>query len=708
MKKGKIVLSLSLLVLTVNFLIVTIPPVYAYKSGPICEEYMVEMRDGIRLYTRVYKPDPTLFPPPYPVILTRTPYGIGVPGSNLDPVDWSYTAIITVMQGYAYVEQDTRGRFFSEGIDNLFYNDMSDGYDTIDWIASQEEWCDGNIGVAGYSAPGITSFMAAAEYHPNLKAIAPLSSSGNLQNDLTFDGGAFRGDALLWGLLQTLYGLSDVPNGHLQTVLKELYVYKDLYLIDVYGIIEDMLTHVTWHNPTLPYWPDNYPNATASDRWMHLPLYDFDPSYALLQPFGNEILSHPSEDAFRNHFKVYDTVSVPTLLTTGWYDFFAKCQVDAFVALQDRDIPVKILIGPGTHGSPPPIRYFEWFDYWLKGIDNGIMDEPPVFYYSLEADEWRWADQWPPEGVEFTNYYLHNDGFLSTDPCCFNEPYDDYPYDPMDPVLTMGGTNEPFGSAIKAGSFDQTPVVEGREDIISFTTSELTEDVEIAGPLEVFLSASSNCEDTDFTAKLIDVHPGGELMLVADGIIRARYRNSMASPEPMSGNPDNVYSFEIDLGDICQVFKEGHRIRVDISSSNFPKYDRNLNTGGELYQETEYQIAQNYIYHDSENPSYIKLPIVSPKPNVFEGSARVRIPGLNYKGPAELHAYKNAVYLYYEKEGVDQWIKWDIKFHKELHNIEIYICRGEYGTLVVTKFYTRYGLFVTAVGRKVRFHAVYW
>lgn len=697
MRKEIKLVSLALFVFITSFTFITIPIVVADPDGPFFYDEMVPMNDGIKLYTRVYLPGP--IEEDYPVILTRTPYGIGEPGVGPEPDEWPFP----IYYGYGYVEQDTRGRFYSEGVDYLFYNDTSDGYDTIDWIASQD-WCDGNIGVAGYSAPGITAFMAGATPHPNLKAIAPLSSSGNLMNDLTFDGGAFRGDALWWGLAQTAGGLSTVwPNGHVFKVLPPSeWGNIPTHMLQVYSILLDLSTHNTWHNPTLPYWPDFYPNATGSEWWMKPGYYDLDTSYKLLQPFGNELLSHPSEDELRNHYKVYDTVSVPTLLTTGWYDFFAKCQVDAFEVLQERDVPVKILIGPGTHGTPPPIRYMEWFDYWLKGIDNGIMDEPPIYYYSLEADEWRWADQWPPGGAEFTNYYLHEGGFLSTEPCVSGEEFDSFTYDPMDPVLTMGGTNEPSTQgSLKAGSFDQRPVVEGRDDILSFTTSELTEDIEIAGPLKVFLSGSSNCLDTDFTAKLIDVHPDpeGELMLVADGIIRARYRNSMAEPELMSGDSTDVYSFEIDLGDICQVFKAGHRIRVDISSSNFPRYDRNLNTGGVLYKETDMIIAENTVHHNSTHLSYIVLPVMSPEPKVFEGCANIKIPELEYKGPAELHTYEKAVYLRFD----DEWIKWDIQFYKDLKMIEIYICKGEHGTLVVLKFHTRRGSFVKAVGRKVFF-----
>jgi len=345
------------------------------------------------------------------------------------------------------------------------------------------------------------------------------------------------------------------------------------------------------------------PMASAS-YWKQLPWYNFNPSYSAMQPFGNEILNHPDLDAWRDHYKVNDLVEIPTLLTTGWFDFFVRCQINDFIALQERGIPVKLIVGPGTHGTPASVPVYEWFDYWLKGIDNGIMDEPPIKYYCLEASEWRWADQWPPEEISYVNYYLREDGVLSTEaPAGWEEP-DSYTYNPMNPVVTRGGAN----LMLSSGSLDQTPVVTGRDDILSYTGSPLAEDVEIAGDLTVVLSVSSDCLDTDFTAKLIDVLPTGELMLVADGIIRARYRDSMAEPELME--PGTVYTITFDIGNICYLFQAGHSIRLDISSSNFPKYDRNLNTGGVLYKEATWTVAQNTVYHDADNPSYIMLPVV--------------------------------------------------------------------------------------------------
>ena len=615
----KIKISILIITLLVIGLVISPTPIVLAEPGPSFFDAMVPMRDGIQLYTRVYLPDSDIWGPgPYPVILQRTPYGIGTADS--DP-RWP----LEIELGYARVDQDTRGRYSSQGLDRLFYDDISDGYDTLDWIATQE-WCDGNIGVSGYSAPGLTTFMAAGEPHPNLKAIAPLSSSGNVMNDLTFEGGAFRGDALIWGVGQTAFGLSTVTDGH-GDLLGLSPSEFNMKTISVMLFAQELVTYVEWHNPTLPDWPAIYQKATESAQWMHLPLYDFHDDLSTLQPYMQEILNHPSQDEWRDHYKVYDTVNVPTLLVTGWYDFFVRCQIDAFIALQERDIPVKLIVGPSTHGDPPfgadgLYEYvMEWFDYWLKGIDDGIMDEPTIQYYCLEADEWRWADQWPPEEARYVNYYLREGGVLSADQATGLEEPASYTYDPMDPVLTMGGANEPSGQAIKAGSFDQTPVVLNRDDILSYTSTPLTEDVEIAGPLTVVLSASSDSTDTDFTAKLIDVHPTGELMLVADGIIRARYRDSMATPELME--PGTIYTITFDIGHISHLFEAEHSICVDISSSNFPKYLRNLNTGGVLYKETEWVVAENTIYHDVDNPSYIMLPVIKDWPDDTEPSGGI-------------------------------------------------------------------------------------
>lgn len=684
MKKGKYVLSLTILVLTVNFLIVTIPPVYAQEDELTFKQAWVDVAPGVSLYTRIYLPGPDT--ERYPVILTRTPYGIDGPEIIPDPTNlsqWPHE----VLNGYAFVEQDTRGRYHSQGMDRLFYDDGPDGYKTIEWIATQD-WCNEKIGMFGGSASGITTYLAAGENPPHLVTALSYIASANLYNDLTFDGGAYRADSMIWSFGQTLEGLS---LSHLYSVAPPS-EWVNL-LTDVGMSLYDMYTHTSLYPPY---------RAVDSLTWMNLPLINGTPSYSVLQPFGDEILSHPSQDDFKDKLNVLDTIDIPMLHVAGWFDFFSRCTLDAFVALQNKGNQ-KIFIAPGTHmnlGVLPYEPYYAWFDYWLKGKDTGIMDEPPVSYYCFGAEEYRWADQWPLEDIDYTHYYLHGDGVLNTYPCTNGEPFKSYEYNPSDPVLTWGGRN----LGLPAGSLDQRPVEQGRNDILIYTSDILEEDLEISGPVKAILSVSSNCTDTDFTAKLIDVHPDGNAMLVLDNILRARYRESMRDPVLMT--PDHIYEITINLGDISYIFEAGHKIQIDISSSNFPKYDRNLNSGGDLYNETEedIQIALNTIHHDDDFKSYVVLPIIAPKTNVYEGTLRIRRRNLNYKGPAEFHTYENAVYFHFE----DQWIKWEIKYHWKHWNVEFYRCEGEFGKLTVIIVHTKHGSHVMAVGRRILFKAKFY
>ena len=325
------------------------------------------------------------------------------------------------------------------------------------------------------------------------------------------------------------------------------------------------------------------------------------------------MLSHPTEDEWRDKLDVRNKIDFPTLHASGWHGFFARGIIDAFVACQHKGNQ-KLFMGPGTqfdipwpydkNNYDPYYPKFAWFDYWLKGINTGIMDEPPIAYYCLGSGKWKSTGQWPPEGINYTKYYLHSNKTLNTNPPKFDEDPLRYTYNPKDPVITRGGRN----LILPAGSLDQRPVEEGRGDILIYTSDVLKRNVEIAGPVKVVLSASSSALDTDFTAKLIDVQPDGSALLILDGIIRGRYRNSMRKPIPLK--PDQIENFIIDLGDISCLFKEGHRIQVDISSSNFPKYDRNLNSGKALYSDAEMFKAVNTIYHDIEHQSYIVLPIM--------------------------------------------------------------------------------------------------
>jgi putative CocE/NonD family hydrolase len=328
----------------------------------------------------------------------------------------------------------------------------------------------------------------------------------------------------------------------------------------------------------------------------------------------------------------------------------------------------------------PNDPYYPWFDYWLKGIDTGIMDEPPIIYNRMGAGEWRYADEWPLPDIKEKNYYLHGNATLSTNHPSHKEASLSYNYDPNNPVPTMGGRN----LFILPGAVDQTSVEPpSRNDVLVYTSDVLDEDMEIAGKVKVFVHASSNRKDTDFTAKLIDVYPDGQKMLILDGVIRARYRESPKYETFM--DPGKKYEFLIDLGDTSQVFKAGHRIQVDISSSNFPRHDRNTNTGHALYvidTAAEAVVAQNTIYHDAQHPSYIVLPIVHPKTRIFEGTASIKTHSLTYEGQAELHTLAKGVYLLLKNLN-NRWVKWDIEHDWDSRFVDYYICEGKLGKLSV-------------------------
>jgi len=517
------------------------------------------MRDGVELATDVYLPPESSGP--WPVLLIRTPYG------REDD-----TSLLGYTNDYAVVVQDVRGQFDSEGEYRPFYDDgwgeLQDGYDTVMWIRDQE-WCDGKIGTYGGSALGITQHLLAGTSPPGVVCQFILVASDNLYSELYFQGGVLR---------------------------------------------LNMLT--TW----------------LGDRGA-LDWFD-------------TIKEHPHYDAFWDAVNTetrIEMINLPAYHIGGWYDIALKGTINGFLTRQTEGAEgargnQKLLIGPWTHNrifsnEQDAVHYPEnaavdhdallsrWVDYWLKGEDTGIMDEPPVRYYVMgdlldqdaRGNEWREASTWPPHDFPPRTYYLHQGGGLS--PVLPEEEgtSSTYLFDPEDPVPTLGGAN----LFLEAGPYIQsmqTPPVEERGDVILFTTPPLDEPLEVTGNLKVILYASSDAVDTDFTAKLTDVYPATfdypleRSLLVADGIIRARYRDSLTTPELMV--PGTVYRLEIDLVATSIVFNKGHRIRLALSSSNFPRFDVNTNTGGEFFDREEVKMATNTIYYNKTYPSHMLLPVV--------------------------------------------------------------------------------------------------
>ena len=541
----------------------------------------VPMRDGVQLSTNIYRPDA---PGQFPVILIRTPYSNGDENNG--------EGHFFAPRGYAVVIQDTRGRFESEGEFDPIFNEALDGYDAQEWAGTQP-WSNGKIGTTGGSYVGVTQWLPAPMSNQHLVVMFPMVTFGNLHQVL-YVGGAFQFSTFAgWAL-----GTSATPEEVVQLTRQ------------------------------------GFPKL-----FSHLPLMTLDEDAIGREiPFLRKWLSHPDYGDFWKPVNIrdrYHAIQTPVYNVAGWYDILSEDSLVEFNGVRhssDSEIAREnqhIIIGPWAHGIPTKngkvgeIDFGEhslinlqelqlrWFDYWLKGIDTGIKDEPPLRIFVMGENVWRDEQEWPLARTQYTKYYFHSDGKANTlsgdgkltTELPEKEAPDSYIYDPENPVLTMGGNNllPPFGP------HDQRPI-EKREDVLVYTTVELTEDIEVTGPISVELYAETTAKDTDFTAKLVDVYPDDRAINLCDGIIRARYRE--ANKKPTLVEPQKIYQYTIGLTVTSNVFKKGHRIRVELSSSNFPRFDRNPNTGNAFARDAEVIPATQKIYHDAEHPSHILLPVV--------------------------------------------------------------------------------------------------
>ena len=576
------------------------------NSVRIKSDITIAMRDGVKLFGDVYLPDSD---GPFPTIIQRTPYDKTSPLSNqmLDPIK-------TAKAGYAFVIQDTRGRYSSDGIFRPFVDEINDGYDTIEWAASQD-WSTGYIGMCGASYVGATQWLAATSNPPHLVTIIPNVTASNYHNGWTYQGGAFElGFNVSWTMLQlTLANFRNLSRS--------------------YDISQEQRSSLI----------DAIDNMTLS--FKELPLKQFPNLKSGLAEYFYEWLDHPSYDDFWRKLSIEDNhnkICIPALNIGGWYDIFLGGTISNYVGMTNHGASdkarqgQKLIIGPWQHGSRGSSiagdQYFgiradamalgldyihlRWYDYWLKGIDNGILDEPKVKIFVMGDNLWRDENEWPIQRAENTRYYFHSngkantrlgDGYLDVNPPT-DEPYDVYLYNPNDPVPTVGGPLCCNPYFVKNGAFDQG-AIEDRSDILIYTTPQLDTDVEVTGPIAVSLWAITSALDTDFTAKLVDVCEDGCARNLTDGIIRARYRDSMSDPSLITPNEPTCY--KIDLWATSNCFKKGHRIRIEISSSNFPRFDRNSNTGGEISEDKLLLPALQKVLHTSDYPSYITLPIVA-------------------------------------------------------------------------------------------------
>lgn len=554
----------------------------------------VSMRDGVALSTDIFLPD---VDHPVPSILVRTPYD----NNNEAEVE---QAFYFASHGYAVAIQDVRGRYDSEGEWYPFRHEADDGFDAHEWLGVQP-WCDGNVGMQGDSYLALVQLQVAPKRSKYLKALIPRVGYSHAYHNWAYTGGAFQlGFNLRWAAIQM----------HTRTIQKQ-------YLWFSEG------THL-------------------SDLHWHLPLRTMDEAAGRDNRIWKDWVDHPSYDEYWKSLQpveeCYPEIEVPIYGMGGWFDVFVQGTLNNFMGVStDGREPgksnQKVVIGPwihdmGAHGTRTRTgdmdfgdhalmglrdESLRWFDYWLKGIDNGIADEPAVRVFVMGANEWRTSSQWPLPDTAYVPYYLHSrghanslfgDGALDTIAPASENP-DHFSYDPDNPVMTAGG-NTCCGediTPIPMGPRDQQPV-EWRPDVLVYDSPLLKTDVEVTGPVSMVLYASSDAKDTDFTAKLVDVFPDKRAINVAQGIIRARYRDSWEQPTLLE--PGKVYEYAIDLWSTSNRFLKGHRIRVEISSSNFPQFDRNPNTGNAFGMDTELRVANQTIYHDAEHPSHIMLPIV--------------------------------------------------------------------------------------------------
>jgi uncharacterized protein len=555
----------------------------------------VPMRDGVRLSADVFLPRGQ---GPFPTLLFRTPYE-----SNYAPyIKWGTW---WAQRGYAFVSQDCRGRFQSEGVFYAWHDDGNDGYDTLEWIAAQP-WCDGKIGTTGRSYGGTFQWQLAPLGSPHLTAMAPQVCPSDHWKECHYVGGAFQWPLSLLAAVVFTTNQATAAEGSAELFNNRRF-YRRLPLIDA---------DVEAIGQVIPFYRDWLEHAAYDDYWKAI---------------GNE--------------SKFDRIDVPIYNQCGWYDAYPGGTFTSFNGIRARGKSErtrrsqKVLMGPWSHSAPSstrlgdldfgPSSYVElweedlrWFDYWLRGVDTGIMDEPPIRLFVMGANAWRFEHEWPLVRTQFTAYHLHSggranslngDGTLSPEPCGGSEPPDRFTYDPENPVPSIGGNNstqtwlEKAEEPIIPGPIDQRPI-ERRDDVLVYTSAELAEDLELTGPITVVLYAASSARDTDWTAKLVDVYPNGQAMNLAEGIIRARYRKSWEQPELLE--PGEVAHYEIELAPTSNVFKRGHRIRLDISSSNFPRFARNNNTGNEIATDTELRVAHQTVFHTSEYPSHAVLPVI--------------------------------------------------------------------------------------------------
>jgi len=574
---------------------------FSFVSGPETDPALnririerhreIPMRDGVKLYADIYLPEK---PGRYPTIVVRTPYGVQRDGMHQTMVKYA-------QHGYAVVLQDVRGRYESEGKWEPFRDEAKDGFDTIEWAAAQS-FSNGKVGTQGGSYLGHNQWQAASQNPPHLVAAFPVLASTNIYANWITMGGAFRLSFNYgWGVVR-------MPN----RIMLPQY----------------------WH--TEGFMPEElkYDNIL-----MHLPLKDGDiKSAGNVTQHYRDWLKHESYDAYWKAIsdeERFDKIKVPTYTLGGWFDIFLMGTINGYTGMKNRGgspearAGARMIIGPWGHGSSQsfgdvdftPVAHIDqfdtelrFFDYHLKGLKNGLDRDLPVRLFYMGINKWRSEPDWPLPGTKYQTLYISSEGkanaargngnITSLKPSKAGS--DTYRYDPDQPILTLGGNNC-CGTPTLAGPRDQRPL-ELKHDVLVYTSDFLDSALTIAGPVKMKLFAATDGPDTDWMIKLVDVFPNGFAMPISEGILRARFREGLDKMKLLK--PGEVYEYDIEMTGTANVFLPGHRIRIDITSSSFPQFDRNPNTGAPLGDNATVRIAQQTIHHGGNRVSHIVLPVV--------------------------------------------------------------------------------------------------
>jgi putative CocE/NonD family hydrolase len=592
---------------------------------------MMPMRDGLRLATDIYRPKDG---GPAPVMFVRTPYNfnywdiaLGAPRDMSAALDW-------VKRGYVYVQQNERGKFFSEGEWDILGPPLTDGYDAIDWL-SKQSWSNGRVGTVGCSSTAEWQMAVASLGHPAFAAMNPQGYGAGVGRVGRWyeQGNWYRGGAVQMLFIAWLYGTQHTERPMFPASTSQ----QDLVRLSRFFDLAPRGAPVDW-----------------SQALRHLPVQDILKNVngpvgimADARPVatgGRMIQRTPNDPAWYRGGLYHDDMPfhVPSLWFVSWYDVSAAPNIELFnhvrnVAAKEISDRQYLVIAPVLHCSytrsstentvvgernlgDTRLDYAgltnTWFDHFLKGDANGLLDTlPRVRYYTMGLDRWQSSDTWPPRGARPMTLYLssngsantlHGDGRLVNSSPSADRP-DRFTYDPTNPVPSYGGNVCCTGNAVQGGAFDQRPIQE-REDVLVYTSDPLSEGLEVSGPVEITLYVSSDVKDTDFTIKLIDVYPDGRAFNLDESIQRMRYREGYDREVWMA--PGTVHKVVIGPLVTSNYFAPGHRIGIEVSSSNFPRFDRNLNTGGRNYDESVSVVARNLVHHSRQYPSQVVLTVV--------------------------------------------------------------------------------------------------